>query len=312
MPPTGGFSVSGGRDSILAAMQDHVSFDLMLKATPAMDGGERIIYFEASNEGIDQQGERVLAKALSDSVAIFKAHGNIDLDHLSLLRKGTQEGIEAEIGFPVDAAINDKRTFVKAQLYKGDSRLAANANMVWESLTAISPPARWYPSVGGSILERGVEIDPLTKAAVNVVKKVRWVNVALSRTPVNQNLGTVSATPVGTFCKSLNCFVLGKALEASYSTDSASLTGGGALRTQSLDGAPVSYEDFEEHLARKLRRTKNKKAISGRDGTFSDVNILKSVADFASESLGLEPSDALAMTARFLSDLKRKTYEFRV
>lgn len=271
-----------------------------------MDGGERIIYFEASNEGIDQQGERVLAKALADSVAIFKAHGNIDLDHLSLLRKGTKEGIESEIGFPIDAAINDKRTFVKAQLYKGDSALAANANMVWESLTAISPPARWYPSVGGSILERGVEIDPLTKASVNVVKKVRWVNVALSRTPVNQNLGTVSSTPVGTFCKSLNCFVLDKALEAGYGTDSASLTGGAALRTQSFDGDPVSYEDFEEHVARKLRRTKNKKALAGRDGNFADMKILKSVADFGSATLGIPPAEALSMAARFMSSLNRR------
>jgi hypothetical protein len=291
---------------MLAAMQDHVSFDLMLKATPFTEGDDRIIYFEASNEGIDQQGERVLAKALAESVAIFKAHGNIDLDHMSLLRKGTQEGVESEIGFPVDATINDKRTFVKAQLYKGDSRLAKNANMVWESLTAISPPARWYPSVGGSILERGVEVDPLTKAVVNVVKKVRWVNVALSRTPVNQNLGTVSATPVGTFCKSLNCFVLDKALEASYSTDSASLTGGGALRTQSLDGEH-DYADFKEHVSRHLGRIKKKKVLSGRDGNFADVNVLKSIADFAVGSLGIDPSDAIAMTARFMSDLKRRT-----
>lgn len=90
-------------------MTDHVSFDLFLKATPAEEGGDRIIYFEASNEGVDQQGERVLAKALAESAAIFKAHGNIDIDHLSLLRKGTQVGIESEIGFPVDAVVNDKR-----------------------------------------------------------------------------------------------------------------------------------------------------------------------------------------------------------
>lgn len=287
-------------------MSDHVSFDLLLKATPSEEGGERFIYFEASNEGIDQQGERVLAKALADSAAIFKAHGNIDLDHLSLLRKGTTEGVESEIGFPVDAVINDKRTFVKAQLYKGESRLAKNANMVWESLTAISPPARWYPSVGGSVLERGKEFDPLTKAEVTVVKRVRWVNVALSRTPVNQNLGTVSATPVGTFCKSLNSFVLSKGLEAGYGTDSASLTGGGALRKQSLDHTPANYFDFCEHTSRAIRRIKDKSALAGRDGNFSDVRVLKSIADFSASTLGLDPSEALAMTAQFLSDLKRR------
>lgn len=288
-------------------MQDHVSFDLMLKATPATEGDDRIIYFEASNEGIDQQGERVLAKALAESASIFKAHGNIDIDHLSLLRKGTTEGVESEIGFPVDAVINDKRTFVKAKLYKGESRLAKNANMVWESLTAISPPARWYPSVGGSILGRSTQVDPLTKAQVTVVEKVRWTNVALSRTPVNQHVGTVGTTPIGTFCKSLNGFVLSKGLEAGYGTDSASLTGGGALRIQSLHGSTSNYFDFCEHLSRAINRLNNRAVLRGRDGNFSDVKVLKSLADFATSSLGIDPADAVAMTARFMSDLKRRT-----
>jgi len=286
---------------------DHVSFDLMLKATPSEEGGERIIYFEASNEGIDQQGERVLAKALAESASIFKAHGNIDIDHLSLLRKGTPEGVASEIGFPIDAVINDKRTFVKARLYKGDTPLAHNTNMVWESLTALSPPARWYPSVGGSVLGRSKQIDPQTRAMVTVVEKVRWTNVALSRTPVNQHVGSVGTAPVGTFCKSLNGFVLSKTLEAGYGTDSASLTGGGALRKQSLDGAPVNYFDFSEHVARAINRLHNKRVLAGRDGTFSDVKVLKAIAGYASSTLGLEPCTAMLMTTRFLSELKRKT-----
>jgi hypothetical protein len=287
-------------------MQDHVSFDLMLKATPATEGGERFIYFEASNEGIDQQGERVLAKALADSAEIFKAHGNIDLGHMSLLRKGTPEGVESEIGFPIDAVINDKRTFVKAQLYQGESRLAKNANMVWESLTKLSPPKRWYPSIGGSVLARSKQIDPLTKAEVTTVDRVRWTNVALDPHPVNHHLGAVGTVPIGIFCKSLNCFVLDKALEAGYGTDSASLTGGGALREQSLHGAPIEYFDYCEHVARAINRLKNRKVIAGRDSNFSDVKVLKAVADFASGSLGLDPSESLEMTARFLSDLKRR------
>ncbi len=294
-------------------MQDHVSFDLMLKAMPASEGDDRIIYFEASNEGVDQQGERVLAKALAASAAIFKAHGNIDLDHLSLLRKGTAEGVESEIGFPVDASISDKRTFVKARLYQGESRLARNANMVWESLTAISPPARWYPSVGGSVLGRSKQMDPLTKAEVTVVERVRWTNVALSRTPVNQHVGTVGIAPVGTFCKSLNSFVLSKGLEAGYETDSATLTGGGALRTQSLHGVgggTANYFDFCEHLSRAVNRLHNRKVVAGRDGNFSDVMVLKSLANFASASLGMDSTDAMAMSARFLFDLKKGTHEF--
>ena len=269
-------------------MQDHVSFDLMLKATPIQEGAERMIYFEASNEGIDQQGERVLAKALSESAAMFKAHGNIDIDHLSLLRKGTPEGIEAEIGYPIDAVINDKRTFVKAQLYQGDSRLAKNANMVWESLTAISPPARWYPSVGGSVLGKSQQIDPLTKASVTVINSVRWTNVALSRTPVNHHIGTVSTAPVGTFCKSLNSFVLSKGLEAGYGTDSAALVGGGALRIQSMDTGIHSYFDFRERLSRDILDKK-----VGRD-----------INNYAVSQYGLPKDQAAQWVEKFLSGVQ--------
>ena len=278
----------------------------LFKATPVADGDERYIYFEASNEGVDRQGERVLAKALAESASLYLQNGNVDLNHLSLLRQGTREGVEAEIGFPVAVDISDKRSFVKAQLFKGTGALANNANMVWASLTELSPPKRWYPSIGGATLLKSLEVDPDTNQQVTVIKKVRWTNVALASAQINHHLGAVGTAPIGTFCKSLGCFVLEKALEAGYGTDSATLTGGAALRTQSLDCAPVSYEDFEEHVARKLKRAKNKKALAGRDGNFADVQILKSIADLAVFSFGLQPVDALAMTARFMSDLKRR------
>ncbi len=288
-------------------MTELISFDLMLKATPSEEGGERIIYFEASNEGVDQQGERVLAKALAESASIFKAHGNIDLDHLSLLRKGTPEGVESEIGYPLDVVVNDKRTFVKAQLYKGNSRLARNANMVWESLTAISPPARWYPSVGGSVLAKSQQVDD-SGNKMTVVEKVRWTNVALSRTPVNQHVGQASAAPVGVFAKSMNAFVL-KGIEAGYGTDSAALVGGGALRSQSLHGSPIDYFDGGEHGALALRRINDKRPLLGRDAKMPDVRVMKSVMGFASASLGLELDEAAEMTERFFADLSRRVHK---
>jgi hypothetical protein len=161
--------------------------------------------------------------------------------------------------------------------------------MVWESLTAISPPARWYPSVGGSVLAKSKQIDPLTKADVTVVERVRWTNCALSRTPVNHHIGTVSASPVGTFCKSLGCFVLNKALEAGYGTDSATLTGGGALRTQSLHGGIQSYFDFRERLANDIRAKK-----PGRD-----------ITNYAMTEYGLQPDQASEWVERFLHGISQ-------
>lgn len=222
---------------------DYLSLTGMLKARPAEEGADRVLYFEASNEMPDLQNERVLSKSLEESAEYFLRYGNLDIDHRTMLPPSVpgENPMLWEIGQPVDARIDGNATFVKAILYQGEGETARNANLVWDSLTKQSPSARWYPSVGGQILGRDTEVDPLTKAKVNLVTKVRWTNIALSRTPVNPSVGAVATIPVGVFakcCTVTGCFDLGKALSAGYGTDAASLTGGAALRTQSLDGAP--------------------------------------------------------------------------
>lgn len=245
-------------DEILSRVPEHIVFggcDL-LKATPAEEGAERIVYMEASNEDRDHQGEVVLQKALSDSADYYLRHGNIDLSHYTLLgpKSGIPNYLEFEIGKPIAVNVVGDRTMVKAQLYRGDSAMARNANMVWDSLTRQSPPARWYPSVGGSVLAKSIQIDPATQERVAVISSVRWNNIALDRQPVNKTVPEISTIPVGTFAKSLGGFVL-KTLTAGYGTDSATLTGGGALRTQSLYGSPLtSYDDFSDRLANALKR----------------------------------------------------------
>ena len=58
---------------LLAGIPEFLSIGSMLKATPQMDGGQRIVYFEASNEGLDQQGEVIAAKALAEIVLLWRA-----------------------------------------------------------------------------------------------------------------------------------------------------------------------------------------------------------------------------------------------
>jgi len=141
--------------AMLAEIPEYITLgSAFLKAVPAEEAGERFLYMEASNEDPDHQHEVVLQKALEDSASYFLRHGNIDLSHYTLLgpKAGIANHYEYEIGKPVDVRVQGDRTFVKAQLYKGDSAMARNANMVWDSLTKQSPPARWYPSVGGAVL----------------------------------------------------------------------------------------------------------------------------------------------------------------
>jgi hypothetical protein len=214
----------------------------LLKARPAEEAGKRFLYMEASNETSDLQGEKVLAKSLADSAAHFLRYGNLDLDHRTLLppRPGENPYLW-EIGYPIDAHISDDgRTFVKAVLYTGEGEVARNANMVWDSLTSTQPPARWYPSVGGQILERAQDINPMTKAATTLITKVRWTNIGLSRTPVNNQVPPVATIPIDvlTKCCTPAGLDLTKAMAAGYGTDSLALIDGAALRQQSLDPVP--------------------------------------------------------------------------
>lgn len=277
---------------------EFVSFELMLKARPAAENGARFIYFEASNEGVDQQGERVLAAALKESKEHFLKFGNIDIDHYTMIgpRMGMTDYQSYEIGQPVDVQFRGERTFVKARLYEGNTPLANRANEVWESMTALNPPAKWYPSVGGAILERSDALDPNTGDKVTLIEKVRWTNVGLSRTPVNQHLPTATATAVGSFAKSLNGFVL-KTLEASYGTDRAALVGGGALGVQSIDVGRVmpSFHEFRNGLAAAL----NSKALTDQSES--------GLVTWTASTFGMSPTEAADWVHRFLRGLKKLT-----
>ena len=287
---------------LLAEVPDFLSIESMFKAVPAEEAGERFIYFEASNEKVDQQNEKVMAKALEESADHYLKFGNVDIDHYTLLGKpnpargyaGIPNPELYEIGRPVDVRIEGRRTFVKAQLYKGDNDLAANANMVWDSMTVLSPPRRWYPSVGGAVLAKSVQIDPETKNKVAVIEKVRWSNVALSRTPVNQNLPMAQTVPFGALakCWTGTGLMLSKALEASYATDAAGKTGGAALGMQSLDGAS-SYFDFRDKLAGAMRK--------GEVGKNPGVHDL---VKYAVKNFGMSLDEAAEMVERFTRDLK--------
>lgn len=240
-------------EALLAAIPDYIQLPGLFKATPAEESGRRFLYFEASNEDVDHSNEIVLQKALSDSSDYYLRHGNVDVSHYSLLgpRSGLANFLEYEIGKPIEVQVDGGRTFVKAELYSGDSPMARNAGMVWDSMTKQTPPSRWYPSVGGKVLAKSVRINDAGEK-VGVVEKVLWNNTALDRCPVNRTVPEASTVPIGMFAKSMDAFVITKALEAGYGTDSASLVGGAALRKQSLHG----YEQFRDNLSKAILERK--------------------------------------------------------
>lgn len=295
----------------LALVPEFMSIELMLKATPSTEGDKRYIYMEASSEDRDLQQEKVLAKALAASADYYTKFGNIDIDHYTLLGKpnprtgypGIPKPELYEIGRPVKVCVDGSRTFVKAELYSGDGETAANANMVWASMTQQKPPMRWYPSVGGVPLAKSISVDPATGERCAVIEQVRWTNIGMSRTPVNPNLPVAQTVPFGVLAKSMTAggFLL-KGLTAGYGTDAAALTGGAAMRKQSLDGAAggrghpvVTYLQLRERLAGALR--------GGEVGPNPNA---AGMTAWCAHEFGLSQDEAAECVQRFMRDLSTK------
>lgn len=290
------FSGAMSEYDLLSDVPSYLSITQMFKASPAEEGGQRFVYLEASNEVLDQQGEVVLAKALAESADYFLRYGNLDLDHITQI--GAKGGISDyplyEIGRPVDVKVDGSSTFVKGQVYQGDGPVADKANQFWDSLTRLNPPQRWYPSVGGAVLEKGIDTDPETGAKRAIIRKVRWTNIGFSKTPVNADVPTVSTVPFGALAKSWGpCGLdIGKALEAGYGTDVATLTDGGALRRESLYGAPTNYWDFRERLAADMRGGKIVRPDAAK------------LVDHAARHYGLDRAGAAQWVERFIGELR--------
>lgn len=284
-------------DDLLASVPDFLSINTLMKARASVEGVDRIVYFEASNEAMDQQGEIILSKALQESADYFLKFGVVDMDHKSMPSVAKNYGIDNpdtwKIGHPLEVRFERGTTFVKTSLYKGDTPLADRANTVWDGLTKLTPPARYYASVGGQVLARDIRIDPKTKERVPVVTKVRWNNLAATATPVHPGLEAASTVPVGTFAKSLGGFVITKALEAGYGTDSASLSGGGAMRKQSLDRGIHSYYDFREKIAGDMRT-----------GTAGKNPGARELVEHAAREFSIPPDQAAEWVERVMRDLK--------
>jgi hypothetical protein len=282
--------------ALLDATPGFLSISELFKATPATEGGKRFVYMEASNESRDLQNEIILQKALQESADYYLKFGNLDLDHYTQVGRPNPAkgypgfpGYEAyEIGRPVDVRVDGKRTFVKAQISEGAGPAAEKANYFWNSITDLNPPKRWYPSVGGSVLEKAIQIDPSTGARYPVITKVRWSNIGMSLTPVNADLPEVSCVPIGLLTKSWgpSGLDLRKSLPANGVTSNRQPLG------QGKSSGVLSYWNFRDQFA---------KTISSGELKTDLTNLVRE----AGSRFQLSQSVASEYVERFLDDLKR-------
>jgi hypothetical protein len=280
-----------------------------LKARPAQDGEHRYVYCEASNEAWDQEHERVAQEALKGSVDLFLSKGNLDIEHKSILGPlaGAENPREWEIGVPLAVKFDGgTRTFVKGELYRKHPK----ADWFWQTITVQEPPMRWFPSVGGQPLARVQRTDPHTGEKRAIITKAKWINLAFAREPQNLSVPGVSLMPLGAFAKAI-AFAAGercclgpdcaegttcKAITAGYGTDSAQLTGGAALRRQSIQGGVLRLWDS------KLAKYLNSATCQHVHAPQTRETIL----DHFSTCEGLAPADAAAATTRLLRMQERR------
>lgn len=184
-----------------------------LKATPSIEGGQRILYMEASREMRDLQGERILVQALEDSIPYFLRFGKIDLDHATVtgqIRGQKVNPYAFEIGRPLDVRVDRSgpvpSIFVKAAIFQAkngsENKFTEAADIFWDSLNT-NPPAIWYPSVQGYVLAEDPVNDPDGRRTQQV-KRLQWHSIGLSRTPVNHNVDSVSMLPLPVFAKAFS------------------------------------------------------------------------------------------------------------
>jgi hypothetical protein len=181
----------------------------IFKAQPEVEGGQRVVYLEASTEIRDMQGDKILLSALEASIPYFLKYGRLDLDHASVLgqiRGAKVNPYAFEIGRPLDVRLKDGSIWVKAAIFSGTGGSGSNsfteaADLFWDSLHT-HPPVIWYPSVAGDVYSE--ETTTEGGLPTQEVRGIRWHSIGLSRTPVNTAVGSVTTMPVRAFAKAFS------------------------------------------------------------------------------------------------------------
>lgn len=192
--------------------------DIVIKGVE--EDGKWIVYLQASNEMLDQDGEIIDMSALQKAKDYFLSHGVLSWDHK---HKATHDP-KYIIGEPLEVQFtNTRETLVKGFLYKAND-IAQN---VWKNLQS---GARLGASVGGGILQK----------SENAIKEVIWDETAITHKPINDGtLGNVQMVPFAVFAK---------ALTAGGGVDASTFTGGRALTHESLQGNPSDTVPPPEEL----------------------------------------------------------------
>ncbi len=173
--------------------------------------GRRLLRIVPGYDAMDIQGEFISTEVIKKYWPYYETAGNIDIEHLT--KKGGDNfeetraalyaqgfpaenkwgRIEWEIGRPVADSFDEETCSFIAEIRQGPDDVNGAANWFWRTVTEITPPWVWKPSVAGRASHHRVvaEIeDPMLgienrKQQVNVIDVFLWDNVGLTIEPVN-------------------------------------------------------------------------------------------------------------------------------
>jgi len=280
-------------------------------------GGRRLVYFEASRDGVvDREGDIVAADALWGSRKLFLEQGNLDLNHWSWLGNpiGTGARPEYVIGLPLEVKRQGRSIFVKGEIFSNKTPPPPGssgdwANWFWHSITQMDPPQRWYPSVFGQI--KAAKRVTVKGREVRRITQVEWFSVGFAQRAQHPELPPVSTEPIGPLAKAvqlepaegeragvtvMDLGTFAKALTVGVPvTDSAAKEGVQALTPESLDRNPRKVVPAYDRASRTVLRAILRRKLPPRRAAIAQ----------AFQKLGCDPETARAYTERLLLEATR-------
>ena len=175
-----------------------IEIPMLIKAS--VSDGRRIVELEASNEGVDLEGDKIAQSALMKSRDSFLRSGHLDIEHYSEIGDRLDPPIPNPasyiVGRPIDVVdLGNGRTGVVGEIAKSaDGSYRPDLykyDMLWESLNR-NPPVKWLASIYGYPIPEEV-IDCSATTCNNGAKRyyvtgIDWRSLAFCKNPMNNHI----------------------------------------------------------------------------------------------------------------------------
>lgn len=304
-----------------------VVVDLPFTTKVREEQGRRIIYTKASVENgkPDRQDEIVAVDALWASRDLFIEQGDLDIAHWAHLPNPLtgRPDLEYRIGVPLDVKRDEDSIYVKGEIFQPDSdplpeSSGHRADLFWYALYHQNPPARYFPSVYGTI--KGVEIVEHEGRFVRRLSNVEWTNIGFHNRVQHPDVPPVSLAPLGPFAKADRGFATNAMLQRvggirmTFGTFAKALTVGlpvetnTAARTGLQALMPEQVEKERRKVVAKAEQEltyKRAKVEVARGIVQQEIPTTRDGIKMAFLAVGCSEEDAESFTRRFLTEARR-------